>query len=145
MRSVAEIDRDRLEREARCSEHGEAYQPMGKLDEISIGVGARSTAPNETAFFIEVLVPFCSGSQVDLEGLEGKLEILRRLEEGGFSLTCQDDMSFSCELVTRRDDVENEYIRAVSMVERFCAHEAINVRTRTQEELMGLKKEEMKK
>lgn len=118
MRSAAEIDTERLAREARDSEHNEAYQPMGKLDGISMGVGARATARGETDFFIEILIPFCSGSQVDLDGLEGKLEILRRLEEEGFSLNCQDDMSFSCELVIRMNDVETEYTRAVSLVER---------------------------
>ena len=118
MRSAAEIDTERLAREARGSEHNEAYQPMGKLDGISMGVGARTATRGETDFFIEILIPFCSGSQVDLDGLEGKLEILRRLEEEGFSLNCQDDMSFSCELVTRKNDVENEYTRAVSLVER---------------------------
>jgi len=111
---------ERLAREARDSEHNEAYKPMGKLDGISVGVGARATAQGEPAFFIEVLIPFCSGSMVDLDRMEGKLEILRRLEERSYSLTCQDDMSFSCELVTREKDLENEYTRVIRVLDR-CA------------------------
>lgn len=118
MRSAAEIDTERLAREARGSEHNEAYQPMGKLDGISMGVGARATTRGEAAFFIEVLIPFCSGSQVDLDGLAGMLEILRRLEKRSYSLTCQDDMSFSCELTTRGEELEGEYERAISIVAR---------------------------
>ena len=120
MRSAAEIDTERLAREARASEHNEAYKPMGKLDGISVGVGARATAQGEPAFFIEVLIPVCSGSEVDLDRLEGKLEILRRLEERSYSLICQDDMSFSCELVTRKNDLENEYTRVIRILDR-CA------------------------
>lgn len=115
---MAEIDKERLVREARGLEHNEAYQPMGKLDGISVGVGARATAREEPAFFIEVLIPICSGPQVDLDELDGKLEILRRLEEEGFSLTCQDDMSFSCELTTRGEELEEGYKQAVSIVAR---------------------------
>ena len=116
--SAVEIDKKRIEREARSSEHNEAYQPMWEQDGIRIGVGARLIDPDETTFFIEVVVPICTDSQVDLERLEGRLEILRRLEEETFSLTCQDDSSFCCELATRKNDIENEYMRAVSLVER---------------------------
>jgi len=118
LRSAAEIDTECLAREARDSEHNEAYMPMGKLDEISVGVGARATARREIAFFIEVLIPFCSGSEVDLDRLEGMLKILRRLEKRSYSLTCQDDMSFSCELVTREKDLENEYTRMIRVLDR---------------------------
>ncbi|UCH57060.1 MAG: hypothetical protein JSV18_06905 [Candidatus Bathyarchaeota archaeon] len=118
MRSTTEIDTERLAREAKGSEHNEAYQPMGKLDGISMGVGARATTQGEPAFFIEVLIPVCSGSQVDLDRLEGRLEILRRLEERRYSLTCQDDMILSCELKTRGEELEGEYERAISIVAR---------------------------
>lgn len=118
MRSAAEIDVEGLAREAKSSEYNEAYQKMWEQDRIRIGAGARFTTQDGTAFFIEVVVPIYSSPQVDLEAVERKLEILRRLEEEGFLLDCQDDMSFSCELLTRKDDVENEYARAVSLVER---------------------------
>ena len=116
--SAVEIDKKRIEREARSSEHNEAYQPMWERDGIRIGVGARIIDPDETTFFIEVVVPICTDSQVDLKRLVGRLEILRRLEEETFSLTCQDDSSFCCELVTRKNDIEKGYVRAVSLVER---------------------------
>ncbi len=118
LRSAAKIDVEGLARKAKSSEHNEAYQKMWEQDRIRIGAGARFTTQDGTAFFIEVVVPIYSGSQVDLEAVEGKLEILRRLEEEGFSLNCHDDMSFSCELVTRKNDVENQYTRVVSLVER---------------------------
>jgi hypothetical protein len=121
LNSAVEIDKKRIEREARSSEHNEAYQPMWERDGIRIGVGARFIDPDETTFFIELVVPICTDSQVDLEILEGRLEILRRLEEETFSLTCQDDSSFCCELATRKNDIENEYIRAVSLVEHLLA------------------------
>jgi hypothetical protein len=117
--SAVDIDKKRIEREARSSEHNEAYQPIWEQDGIRIGVGARFINPDKTPFFLEVVVPICSDSQVNLERLEGRLEILRRLEEEAFSLTCQDGSSFCCELVTPINDIENECMRAVSMVERL--------------------------
>jgi len=110
------IDTDNLAEDAKVSEHGEAYQQMGSLNGISVGVGAREAPQGEPAYFIEFLIPVCSGSDVDLERLAWTLEVLKRLEEKGYSLTCQDDMTFSCELTTRGEKLEGEYDRATSML-----------------------------
>jgi hypothetical protein len=117
LRAADEIDMERLASEARISEHGEAYQPMGKRGDIRFGVGARLIAPDETAFFIEVVLPVASGSRVDLGELEEKLGTLRRLEEGGFTPTLQEDGGVVCELLTRGEDLQGEYERAVSLIE----------------------------
>lgn len=116
MRSAAEIDTERLVREAEISRHNEAYQRLWERDGMRIGAGARFTAQGKIVFFLEVVIPFCSRSQVDLDRMEGKLSVLRGLEEAGFSLTCQDDMSFSCELVIRKDDLEGVYERTASFL-----------------------------
>jgi hypothetical protein len=119
LRSAAEIDTERLVREAESSKHNEAYQRLWERNGMRIGAGAQFTAQGKIVFFLEAVVPFCSGSQVDLDRMEGKLEALKGLEEAGFSLTCQDDMSFSCELVIRKDDLEGMYERAVSLLEQL--------------------------
>jgi hypothetical protein len=119
LKSAAEIDTERLVREAKSSKHNEAYQRLWERDGMRIGAGAQFTAQGKIVFILEVVIPFCSGSQVDLDRIEGKLEVLKGLEEVGFSLTCQDDMSFSCELVIRKDDLEGAYERAVSLLDRL--------------------------
>lgn len=114
MRSADKIDAERLKREARIAEHGEAYQPMGRRDGIRIGVGARFTPPDETDYFIEVVVPVSTGQGVDLEEMEAKLNVLRRLQEEGFSLISQEDSSISCELQTQGEDLVRDYENAIS-------------------------------
>jgi hypothetical protein len=116
MKPSTEIDTDLLAREAKASEHGEAYQQMGRLNGIGLGVGARETSRGEPEYFIECLIPICPDSEVDLGRMAWILEVLRGLEEGGYSLTCQDDMTFSCELTTRGEKLEGEYDRAISML-----------------------------
>ena len=116
MKPSAEIDISRLEREAGASEHGEAYRAMGRLGDVRIGVGARHLAPDETVFFIEVVVPFTSGPRADLEELEKRLRTLRRLEEGGFTPTLQEDGDFVCELPSRGEDLQGEYERTLTLI-----------------------------
>jgi hypothetical protein len=119
LRSAAEIDTECLVRKAESSKNNEAYQRLWERDGMRIGTGARITAQGKPVFFLEAVIPFCSGAQVDLEQMEGKLEALKGLEETGFSLTCQDDMSFSCELVTRRDTLEGAYERTASILAKL--------------------------
>ena len=119
MGSTAEIDTERLVREAKKSKHKEAYQRLWERDGMRIGAGAQFTAQGKIVFILEAVIPFCSGSQMDLEQMEGKLGALKCLEEAGFFLTCQDDMSFSCELVTRRDTLEGAYERTASILAKL--------------------------
>ena len=118
MRPSTEIDADRLADVARGSEHGEAYQQMGRHKGIGVGVGAREASRGEPVHFIEFLIPVCSGSEVDLDRLAWTLEVLKSLDERGYSLTCQDDMSFSCELTLPGEELVGEYERALTMVAR---------------------------
>jgi len=83
---------------------------------MRIGAGAQFTAQGKLVFFLEAVIPFCSGSRVDLERMEGKLKVLKGLKEAGFSITCQDDMSFSCELVIQKDDLEGVYEQTASVL-----------------------------
>ena len=119
MRSAAEIDTERLVREAEKSRRGEAYRRLWGRDGMRIGAGARLTTQGEPVFFLEVVIPLCSGSKVDLERIEKKLEVLGMLENSGFSLTCQNDMSFSCELMARRETLEGVYERTISLMEQL--------------------------
>ena len=95
--------------EARVSEHNEAYQPMGRLDGIRIGVGAKFPPPDETTFFMEVVIHLNTGPGPDLKELERNLETMRGLEATGFSLNIQDDGGFICEFVNQRDGLEEAY------------------------------------
>lgn len=116
MRTPFEIDVKRLAIEAGDSEHGESYRAMGKLGDVRIGVGARHLAPDETVFFIEVVVPFTSGPRVDLGEIEKRLQILRRLEEAGFPPILQEDGGFVCELLSRGEDLKEEYEQALTLI-----------------------------
>jgi hypothetical protein len=108
------IDEKRLAEEARASEHGEAYRAMAKSDGYRIGIGARVNGG--LVYFVEVVVPATSGPQVELGEMERSLDVLKRLEEEGFTLTPQEDGSISGELLVQEGELERGYERAVSLL-----------------------------
>ena len=108
------IDEKRLAEEARASEHGEAYRTMEKIDEYRIGIGARVNGG--LVYFVEVVVPVTSGPRVELGEMERSLDVLKRLDEEGFTLTPQEDGSISGELLVPEDELERGYARVVSIL-----------------------------
>ena len=108
------IDVERLAEEARASEHGEAYRAMAKSDAYRIGIGARVNGG--LVYFVEVVVPVTSGPQVELGEMERSLDVLKRLEKEGFTLTPQEDGSISGELLVSKARLEEAYERALSIV-----------------------------
>jgi hypothetical protein len=108
------IDEKRLAEEARASEHGEAYRAMEKIDEYRIGIGARVNGG--LVYFVEVVVPVTSGPRVELGEMERSLDVLKRLDEEGFTLTPQEDGSISGELLVPEDELERGYERVVSIL-----------------------------
>ena len=114
MASSDSIDEERLAEEARASEHGEAYRAMAKSGAYRIGIGARVNGG--LVYFVEVVVPATSGPHVELGEMERSLEVLKRLEEEGFTLTPQEDGSISGELLVREGELKKSYQRAVSIL-----------------------------
>jgi len=107
------IDERHLTKEARASEHGEAYRAMEKSDGYRIGIGARVNGG--LVYFVEVVVPATSGPQVELGEMERSLDVLKRLEEEGFTLTPQEDGSISGELLVFKARLEEAYERALAI------------------------------
>lgn len=114
MASSDSIDEERLAEEARASEHGEAYRAMAKSDEYRIGIGARVNGG--LVYFVEVVVPATAGPQIELGEMERRLDVLKRLEEEGFTLTPQEDGSISGELLVQKGELERGYERAASIL-----------------------------
>jgi hypothetical protein len=108
------IDVDLLAEEARASEHGEAYRAMAKNEEYRIGIGARVNGG--LVYFVEVVVPITSGPQVELGEMERSLDVLKRLEKEGFTLTPQEDGSISGEFLISKARLEEAYERALSIL-----------------------------
>ena len=114
METSDNINEKRLAEEARASEHGEAYRAMAKRDSYRIGVGARVNGG--LVYFVEVVVPVTSGPQVELGEMERRLDVLKRLEGEGFTLTPQEDGRISSELLVQVGELEQGYQRAVSLL-----------------------------
>ena len=108
------IDGERLAAEARASEHGEAYRAMAKSDAYRIGVGARVNGG--LVYFVEVVISVTSGPQVELGEMERSLDVLKRLEKEGFTLTPQEDGSISGELLVSKAGLEEAYERVLSII-----------------------------
>ncbi len=114
MASLDSIDVERLAEEARASEHGEAYRAMAKSEDYRIGIGARVNGG--LVYFIEVVAPVTSGPQVELGEMERSLDVLKRLEEEGFTLTPQEDGSISGEFLVSKGGLEDAYERVLSII-----------------------------
>jgi len=57
-----------------------------------------------------------SGPRVELGEIERSLDVLKRLDEEGFTLTPQEDGSISGELLVPEDELERGYERVVSIL-----------------------------
>lgn len=120
MKGTKPIDVQALQEGAKNSEHKESYGVLEKSDEYQIGVGARLGSTGQLSFFFEVLVYLCpSSSGVDLPLLERSLMFLRELQSRGYSLTCQDDGSMSCEIIVPPQDLAAEHGTIKSMTKRI--------------------------
>lgn len=119
MGSAADIDLRSLALEAKVSKHNEAFQPMGRIGRIRIGVGARFTPQEKVKYFIELVVPLSSSSNFYLKELNRNLEVLKRLEDEGFSMNLQEDGSFCCELQTKSKDITSIYEKTVSLCDKY--------------------------
>jgi len=111
-----------LLRQAKASEHKEAYQPIAKTANYRVGIGARlPLSPTQPpTFFVEVIIDMCPAcSKVDIAFLEQALACLKTLEQNGYTLTCQDDNSILCEKLATEKTLQTELKAASSAVEKL--------------------------
>jgi hypothetical protein len=119
MRKARPPDVKALERGARKSQDKESFQVLAKMRNYRIGVGARLDSSGETCFFLEVLVDPCGNrSSLDLDLMEKSLMVLRELSERGYTLTCEEDGSVSCEKSTAPEKVDFEKQAVDAVVKR---------------------------
>jgi hypothetical protein len=112
-----QIDTDALSKEAKSSEHKEAYKTLDRTEKYRIGVGARITAPETPSFFSEILIYlFPSLNKIDLASLEKSLICLKKLQAMNYSLTAQDGNCISCEKTVTAQELATEYSKAKSLM-----------------------------
>ncbi len=121
MKTIKTVNAKDLLRQAKASEHKEAYQAISKTASYRVGVGARlpSVSTQPPTFFVEVIINMCPAcSKVDLAFLEHTLACLRTLEQNGYSLTCQDGNSILCEKLATEQNLQTELENANMVVEK---------------------------
>jgi hypothetical protein len=121
MKPNQQVNAKDLLKQAKASEHKEAYQIISKTANYRVGIGARlPSAPTQTStFFIEIIVNLCPVcSTVDLVFLERALTCLKALQEKGYSLTCQDDNSILCEKLVSQQNLQAEITTANALTEK---------------------------
>lgn len=119
MNATRRINVQALQEAAENSEHKESYLVLAKNRNYRLGVGVRLPSPNQSSFFLEVLVHLCSNdSQVDLVLLEKKLSFLRELQERKYVLNCQNDSSIFSEITVPAETLEAEYETIESIAKR---------------------------
>ena len=119
MRRAKKIDAHSLQEEANKSEDKEAFSVLTRIRDFRVGVGARLGSPAKPIFFIEIIASLCADrSVVNLNSLENKLLILRKLKERGYVLTCEEDEAISCELVVPSENLTLEYDAAILIIRK---------------------------
>lgn len=110
-----------LLKQAKDSEHKEAYQNINKTSNYRIGVGVRvSSAPQPPIFFIEIIISLCPNcSKADLEYLERSLKCLKKLQGNNYALTCQDGNSIMCEKLVNEKTLQTELKDASCAIEKL--------------------------
>lgn len=120
MKKISRNNVDSLQYEAERSEDNEAFKVLAKIYDCRIGMGARLESSGEPTFFVEVLVSLCTGrNQVNLNIMENKLSLLRRLNQNGYVLNCEEDGCVSCELNVQSKSLAAECMTARSILERY--------------------------
>lgn len=124
MRKANKINIHFLQEEAKKSEDKEAFTVLARIPNCRVGVGARLESPEQTVFFVEIIVSLCAGHHVvNLDFLEKNLAILRQLKERGYVLTCEGDGTVSCELAVPSKNLTAEYEAATLIIERDAQNE----------------------
>ncbi len=121
MKTSKQVNAKDLLRQAKASEHKEAYQPVNKTVNYRVGIGARlPLLPTQPpTFFVEVIINMCPAcSKVDLAFLEQALLCLKALEQNGYTLTCQDGNSILCEKLVTQQNLQIAVENANRVVEK---------------------------
>ena len=117
MKEIEPLNAKVLLKEAKASEHGEAYRTLDKNPNFRIGVGVRLTPPNKTSFFVEILIYLCpSFRNADLAVLEKSLTCLKELKAENYTLTCQDSNCVSCEATVTSRSLAEEYRKVKALM-----------------------------
>ena len=119
MRRAYKIDAHSLQEEANKSEDKEAFAVLTRIRDFRVGMGARLEFPAKPIFFIEIIASLCPDRPVvNLNSLENRLLILRKLKERGYVLTCEEDGAISCELAVPSKNLTLEYEAAILIIKK---------------------------
>jgi hypothetical protein len=119
MRDANKINIHLLQEEAKKSEDKEAFTVLARMPNCRVGAGARLKSPEQTIFFVEIIVNLCAGHHVvNLDFLEKNLAILRQLKERGYVLTCEEDGTVSCEFAVPSENLTAEYEAITVIIDR---------------------------
>ena len=117
MKKINRITINSLQKEAKTSEHNDAFQVLARMQNCRVGVGARLETAENPYFFVEVLVSLCTSDHtVNLDLVEKSLHLLKQLERWGYALNCEDDGSISCELTVSSKNLAAEYEAIINLV-----------------------------
>jgi hypothetical protein len=102
------IDLDDLRKKANLSTLGESYVTVEASEEYRIGFGFKMESESASTPFVELVVTLCSSNKPNLERLESRIALLKAIENRGYSITCEDDGTFTCETSATEEHLEEE-------------------------------------
>jgi len=107
----AEINIESMKEKAKASDYNETYHIIEQNGDFRIGTGVRMKEPEESDFFIEVVIILCDdGEDVDLSILKDKIDVIDELMDSGYEAKCDDDNSITCEKKIKGSNFEDEFL-----------------------------------
>jgi hypothetical protein len=118
MNSSNQIDVHSLLKEAQSSDHKESFRVLEKTKEYRIGMGVR-TATHPPSFFLEVIVYRQSPKNGSiLSDITQQLPLLKKLQEEGYLVSCQDEGCTVLEMLITRDSLSEELSSLKSFINK---------------------------
>ncbi len=110
------VDPRDLLRRASASDDGEAYVTVARGAGVRLGAGARATPSRAPGVFVEVILdPFPDRPRVTSGRLIQQAQVLDRLNERGYVVSCDPDGTIACEcrVPPERLDEELRIVRRI--------------------------------
>jgi hypothetical protein len=113
MSTSNQIDVRSLLKEAQSSEHKESFRVLEKTKDYRIGVGVRISTKSPS-FFLEVIIyQHSTKEHLTVSDITQQLPLLKKLQERGYLVSCQDEVCSVLEMTIPRDSllVELAYLK----------------------------------
>jgi len=107
-----------LKDEAKKSKDRESFRELEKSSNYRISVGSRLTSQNKNLYFIEIVINFFPGAELDIALIEKNLMILKELEKNGYAINFDDTVCLYCEVNVDAEELDSVYKKIRKIIQK---------------------------